>query len=222
MNPFRTFIRLAFIPATLSVALILPMHAAQAQELTGQALVDALRGGGYTIYFRHVATNWNQSDKVAADGDWLSCDPDRMRQLSDEGRETAKRIGAAIRRLGIPVGEVLSSEYCRARETAELLDVGAVTPTRDIMNLRSAAYVGGRAEATERARRIFALPTPEGANRIIAAHGNLMQAVTGGYAGEGGAGVYRRNEDAERGFVTVATLTPEDWVRLAEAHPQNQ
>ena len=42
----------------------------------------------------------------------------------------ARRIGDAIRALGVPVAKVLSSEYCRAWETARLLDLGPVTRTR--------------------------------------------------------------------------------------------
>ena len=209
--------RPATLPAFLTamfVAVALGPHA-NADTLSGKALVDALRAGGHTIYFRHTQTDWNQNDRVERDGDWTSCDGARMRQLSNEGRATARRIGEAMRALGVPVGEVLSSEYCRAVETARNLDVGEVKPTRDIMNLRAAAFVGGRDEATERARRVIAMPPPEGANRVIAAHGNLMRATTGDYAGEGGAGIYRPDEDAERGFVRVAELTPEDWQRLA-------
>ena len=115
-----------------------------AAELKGKALVEALQDGGYNIYFRHAPTDWGQHDRVEAAGDWTSCDPAKMRQLSSEGRATARRIGEAIRALGVPVAKVLSSEYCRAWETARLLDLGPVTRTRDIMNMRIVAHVGGR------------------------------------------------------------------------------
>ncbi|MDH3221137.1 MAG: histidine phosphatase family protein, partial [Gammaproteobacteria bacterium] len=95
--------------------------AAQAPaELTGRDLVTALRNGGYNIYFRHVATDWSRSDDLRQAGDWLDCDPARMRQLSDAGRADARAIGAGMRGLGVPVGEVLASPYCRTMETARL------------------------------------------------------------------------------------------------------
>ncbi|MHC4456635.1 MAG: histidine phosphatase family protein, partial [Planctomycetota bacterium] len=103
--------------------------------LSDEALVTALRRGGYNIYFRHAATDWSQNDQVTAEGDWTSCDPARMRQLSAEGRVVAQRIGAAIRRLDIPIGHVLASEYCRTRETAQLMDLGPVRTTRAIINM---------------------------------------------------------------------------------------
>ena len=33
-----------------------------ANELEGRTLMEALRKGGYNIYFRHAATDWSQND----------------------------------------------------------------------------------------------------------------------------------------------------------------
>jgi phosphohistidine phosphatase SixA len=144
---------------------------APAAELEGRTLVEALQEGGYTIYFRHAQTDWGQADRVDT-GDWTSCDPAEMRQLSSEGRAIARRIGEAIRALGVPVAKVLSSEYCRAWETARLLNLGPLTRTRDIMNMRIVDHVGGRDAVIRRAQRLLAQPAPEGANVVIVGHGN--------------------------------------------------
>lgn len=208
----RSLVRLCL--AALAVVAIVARPVG-AQDLAGAALIDALRGGGYTLYFRHAATDWSQSDRVAADGDWTSCAPAEMRQLSDAGRATARRLGAALRALEIPVAEVLSSEYCRATETARLMALGLVRPTRDIMNLRAAAYVGGRDAAIARLRRALAKPPPPGGNVVIVAHGNLMRAATGAYPGEAGSGVFRSDRASELGFVLVAELAADDWLQLA-------
>jgi len=189
---------------------------AAGEELEGEALVEALRGGGYTIYFRHAATDWSLDDRVEKAGDWLSCDPKKMRQLAPEGRETVRRIGEAMRALRIPVGKVLASEYCRAWQTARLMDLGPVTRTRRIMNMRAVAHAGGREAVIRRARSVLAEPPPEGTNTVIVGHGNLMRAATGAYAGEGGSGVYAPRADSAQGFELVAELSPEDWLRLAK------
>lgn len=199
--------------ALILIASLAP--AAAAQELQGQALVEALRGGGFNIYFRHTTTSWDQTDQVDAAGDWKSCDPQRMRQLSAEGRDMARRIGAAIETLRIPVARVLSSEYCRAAETAKLLDLGAVTQTSDIVNLRSAQYAGGNEAAVRRAQAVLSQPPPAGANAVIVGHGNLMSAATGVTAEEGGSAVYMPAPGNERGFDLVARLTAGDWEKLA-------
>ncbi|HEX9648618.1 MAG TPA: histidine phosphatase family protein [Alphaproteobacteria bacterium] len=206
------------LPAVLVSALVVIAAAqvARADELAGAALVEALRAGGYTIYVRHAATDWGQHDRVAAAGDWTSCEPSEMRQLSAEGREAARRLGAAIRALAIPVAKVLSSEYCRAVETARLMDLGPVATTREIMNTRAAEYVGGLEAAIRRARRVLATRPAEGANTVIVGHGNLMRAATGAYPEEGGSGVFAADPDAPHGFVLVALLSADDWLRLAE------
>jgi broad specificity phosphatase PhoE len=201
-----------------ALALILIGGPAATEETGTAALVRALRDGGHTIYFRHAQTDWRNSDQLTKAGDWLSCDPGKMRQLSDQGRATARRIGGAMRALGIPVGTVLSSEYCRSHETARLLGLGPVTKTSDIMNMRAAAFVGGREAVVQRARRVFAEPPLPGTNTVIVGHGNLMRAATGAYAGEAGAGIYVPAADTEHGFKLIAEVTPDDWIRLAERY----
>ena len=50
-----------------------------------------------------------------------------QRNLDDRGRAQARAIGEALRQQGITFDAVLSSQWCRTRETAELLHVGPVT-----------------------------------------------------------------------------------------------
>jgi phosphohistidine phosphatase SixA len=139
-----------------------------------------------------------------------------MRQLSDSGRATARAMGAAMRALEIPVGKVLSSEYCRAAETARLLNLGRVETTPDIMNMRVADLVGGREAVVRRARRVLSTPPPVGTNVVIVGHGNLMRAATDAYAPEGGSGIYTPQPEHETGVRLVAELAPDDWMELAE------
>jgi phosphohistidine phosphatase SixA len=201
----------------VALALSAGYGAAAAEEFAGPALVEALRGGGYTIYFRHAATDWRNSDRVEQAGDWTSCDPARMRQLSEAGRETARRIGDAMRALEIPVGRVLSSEYCRAAETARLMNLGRVETTRDVMNMRAAAFVGGREAVIRRAQAVFSRTPPPGSNVVVVGHGNLMRAATEAYAAEGGSGIYAATPGSDRGFQLIARLSPDDWTNLAAA-----
>jgi phosphohistidine phosphatase SixA len=188
---------------------------ASAQQLGDEMLLEALRNGGYNIYFRHAETDWSQGDQVEHAGDWTSCEPDKMRQLSDTGRATARRLGDAIRALGIPVGKVLSSEYCRAVETARLMQLGPVETTRDIMNTRAADFVGGREAVIRRAQRVLSEPPATGVNVVIIGHGNLMRAATDAYPDEGGSGIYAPRPESDKGFELVARLSSNDWSRLA-------
>ena len=76
----------------LLLALLGAAAPAAAQTLEGAALVAALRDGGFNLYFRHAETDWSRPDQVRSEADLPSCDPGRMRQLSEEGRATARAV----------------------------------------------------------------------------------------------------------------------------------
>lgn len=215
MQQARTAPVAARVAALLLATLVLAPAPARAAESTprGPALVQALRAGGHVLYFRHAATDWSGADRVTAPGDWDSCEPARMRQLSEEGRAVARTIGRALRALGIPVGRVFASPYCRTLETARALGLGPVEITTDIINLRVAQYFGGADAVAARTRaRLAAVPAP-GSNTVLVAHGNVIRHATGEYPGEAGAIVFR--PDGAGGFSVRARLAPEDWTRLA-------
>ena len=65
--------------------------AQSSQPATDATLIEKLKRGGYNLYVRHAATDWSQSDKIAVRGDWVSCDPKKVRQLSDAGRRDARQ-----------------------------------------------------------------------------------------------------------------------------------
>lgn len=189
-----------------------PVVSADTAEISDEVLVDRLRGGGFNLYFRHVATDWSQSDDLQSAGDWRSCDPARMRQLSNSGRAEAQAIGKAMRELKIPVGEVLASPYCRTVETARLMGLGEVKFTTDVMNLRAEHYFGGRDAIVATARRLLATPPAAGANRVIVAHGNVAREATPVYPGEGEGIVFV--PDGNGGFQVLDRVSPERWTRL--------
>ena len=186
---------------------------AGAQTLEGAALVDALRSGGLNLYFRHAATEWSQDDQVRDRGDLPSCDPQRMRQLSDDGRAAARAVGEAMRALGVPVGAVYASPYCRTVETAEQMGMGPVQTTEDVVNLRAADYAGGREAIVARARARLSMAPAPGGNDVYVAHGNVARAATDVYPGEGEGIVFRPL--GENGFEFVGRLDPAAWVELA-------
>ena len=187
-----------------------------ATGLEGPALVEALRQGGYNIYFRHAATDWSHNDQVSEAGDWTSCDPGKMRQLSKAGQKTAGAIGAAIRALQIPIGQVLASPYCRTVETARHMKLGPVETTTDIMNLRVAEYFGGTAAIAEHTRRRLSMLPPAATNAVLVAHGNVLVNATDVYPQEAEAIVFRPEGNGTWTF--VARILPQEWIRLATEH----
>jgi len=180
--------------------------------LTGAGLLEALRAGGHNIYFRHAQTDWSQDDHIDKPGDWNSCDPGRVRQLSSHGRRVASEVGTAMRALRIPVGKVLSSPYCRCVETARLIARAPVTTTTDIMNLRVAEYFDGRDAIVKRARARLATLPAAGTNTVLVAHGNVAREATPVYPDEAEAVIFRPVQNAD--FVLVGRLKPGQWAEL--------
>ncbi len=204
----------SFAALLLIVAGIADGRAQTEPLLDGPDLIVALKQGGYNIYFRHAQTDWAQDDYINKAGDWNSCDPAQLRQLSEEGKQVASSVGAAIRALRIPVGKVFSSPYCRCVQTAEFLAAGPVTTTTDVMNLRVAEYFGGRDAIIKRAQKRLATDPVAGTNNIFVAHGNVAREATPVYPGEAEAVVFR--PDQKGGFLFVARITPSKWKQLAQ------
>ncbi|MES9970642.1 MAG: histidine phosphatase family protein [Candidatus Thiodiazotropha sp.] len=202
------------------MTLFLCLGPASVVAIDDKELLTRLRSGGYTLYFRHVATDWSIQDRVSKAGDWLSCDVRQMRQLSDRGRADASAIGQAIRKLGIPVGQVLASPYCRTMETAQLFNIGSIESTTAVMNLRSAGYFGGRDKILASAQRLFSTPPAAGANRIVVAHGNVAREATPVYPDEGEGVVLLA--DGKGGFDVIARIPLERWRRMLEVDMGNQ
>jgi phosphohistidine phosphatase SixA len=187
-------------------------QAAEPLAVTGWELVRQMKSGGFNIYFRHAETDWTQLDGVDAPGDWRSCDPTRIRQLSDIGRRNASRVGKAIRALDLPIGKVFASPYCRTMETATIMEIGIVESSNDIINLRVADYFGGRGAVIETARRALATKPASGTNSVFVAHGNVVREATLIYPAEAEGVVFR--PDGVGGIDYVARLTPDQWDQL--------
>jgi hypothetical protein len=87
-------------------------------KLTGAALLTVLSKGGHIIYFRHAQTDKDYADQADAKMKLDQCET--QRKLSAAGIQQAKDIGDAFKAKNIPVGDVITSDYCRAWKTAEL------------------------------------------------------------------------------------------------------
>lgn len=82
------------------------------------ALWSALTDGGKVVMIRHTQSEEatpEVSMHLSAEGDCT-----QEQNLSEEGQEQARALRARFQEQGVIVGTVLSSEFCRARQTAEL------------------------------------------------------------------------------------------------------
>ena len=208
-------------PLILAVALLAPAAPALPQNapasttdalpaLAGPALVTALRRGGYVLYLRHTSTDFGENDERMTD--YADCKS--QRNLTDVGRAEARSIGAALRELRIPIGEVLASPYCRTLESGRLV-FGRATV--------SLAVRGGpaRPESPDRyaeLRALLSTPVAGRTNTAIASHGNPFFGVTGGpYLAEGEIAVIEPQGNGR--FRIVARIPKDGWAALIAAAP---
>jgi len=205
MTELRAVRRLLALAAAMLLAFAHADLAAADDALAPRALLEALRAGGLVLYFRHAATDFGENDMNMTD--YADCN--NQRNLTDEGRKDARAIGAAIKRLGLPVGDVLASPFCRTMETATLIFGRAVaTP----------AVLGGPAAAPPEKyaplKRLLSASPPTGFDLAVVGHGNPFKAITSvPYLAEGEAAVLRPL--GAEGFHLVARIPKDGWDALA-------
>lgn len=105
-----------------------------------------------------------------------------QRNLDDRGRAQARAIGAAFRERGITVDRVLTSQWCRARETAALLGLGE---PQELPDLNS--FFADRREAESQTQRLAAAirALPRGTVAVLVTHQVNITALTGVYPSSG-------------------------------------
>jgi phosphohistidine phosphatase SixA len=156
--------------------------AAQATE-SGWAL---LREGGHVVLIR--------SAMAPGTGEPHNFEIDKcrtQRNLSERGRQQARKIGALIAARAAPVELVLTSRYCRTRETARL----AFGDSEDFTPLDPPSE-----DEDERAVQIEAIlqeirDYSGSGNLILVTHLETIKALTGEPAREGEAVIVRPDEE---------------------------
>jgi phosphohistidine phosphatase SixA len=102
------------------LALAICCGQAVALEVPVLSLAEAakkLSAGGYVLVMRHGTTEPGVGDPPG----FKLNDCKSQRNLSTEGRAQLKRFAEAIKAAGIKVDDVASSEWCRCKETADLV-----------------------------------------------------------------------------------------------------
>jgi phosphohistidine phosphatase SixA len=139
------------------------------------ALWARLRDGGLVVMIRHATAPGVGDPPGLRLGDCST-----QRNLSDEGRAEARRIGEAFRRERVPVDEVRSSEWCRCRDTAELA-FGRYTPWPAINS-----FFGDRGTEPAQTAAVRALGAREAkGNLVLVTHQVNITATTGVYPASG-------------------------------------
>ncbi|MEO8133448.1 MAG: histidine phosphatase family protein [Betaproteobacteria bacterium] len=144
---------------------------APAAPRPGDPVVARLLEGGYVVYLRHGRTDSTYQDKPDKPGWWKYCDVRGHRPLSDDGRAQMLLIGAQLRALRIPVAKVASSEYCRAVDSALLLQLMPLE-LDPALNYTDAQRFSKRSDVkiANDLRALFSTVPPIGRNTILVGH----------------------------------------------------
>ena len=145
--------RLGPLVGLVALICLMPLRATGADI---SKIVLMLKQGGYVLVLRHGATDDSQKDVYP----FVFDDMKKQRQLSDRGRQVAREMGAALKTLGISIGQIYSSKLNRAIETGSLMSGAQITPVNELTD----SGAGGAS----------AMANPNGSNAKI---GNAIRAL---------------------------------------------
>jgi phosphohistidine phosphatase SixA len=113
--------------------MLLACFTAQSASANELAIWDKLQGTnpkGYVLLLRH-----SYAPGIGDPENFRLGDCSTQRNLNEIGRQDAKDIGDWLKRREIKILRVESSRWCRAKETAQLLDLGKVRLNRNLDSL---------------------------------------------------------------------------------------
>jgi len=192
-----------------ALSFVLTAGLAHAQMLSSEALLKALRHGGYVIVMRHASSPREVPDKAAANPD--NTKPER--QLDETGRTTAAAMGKSLRDLKIPIGEIYSSPTYRALETLRLAQLSNPKPTPELGDNGQSMGVTNEAQAAWLKKAVAQFPS--GTNTLLVTHfPNLTRAFPQDATGveDGEALIF--GADGNGGAKVVARVKIEEWPKL--------
>ena len=176
-----------------------------AKNIPGPVLLAELKRGGYTLFLRHTSTDFSRDDVKSRSDD----DCENQRPLTDKGRDEARRIGNDLRKLGIPISEVLASPRCRTVEVAKL----AFHNYKIAQEARGGIFTEKPVDRYDRLRALFDKGPGNGRNTIIVSHGNPFYATAGApYLAEGEAAIIK---PLGKDFEVIARVRWDGWSGLA-------
>jgi len=163
-----------------------PLLAAAAPARAGgwpAPLLTELRAGGCVVLLRHAQTVPGIGDPPG----FRLHDCTTQRNLSEQGREQARRLGEVLAQARVPLGPVRSSRWCRCLDTGRLA-FGRVEPWPVIDSF----FADRATESVQTAAlRDWVLTWGGPDNAMLVTHQVNITALTGAFVGMGEALVLR-------------------------------
>lgn len=144
--------------------------------------------GGYILHFRHAErAKWidvQMYDSLESDVHGNGVNNSRLAEtdyfaqavcLNDRGTIQARAMGEHLRHINLPIGYVISSPICRARQTAELAFGGYDRLDRDLVH--RGPYNQSVSDHVASLVRLYSdLPMIENSNTVVSAHNSVVHA----------------------------------------------
>jgi phosphohistidine phosphatase SixA len=137
--------------ALLTTSLTQPAHAnepAKGLEIWGQ--LQGSNPKGYVLLMRHALAPGVGDPPNLKVGD---CSTER--NLNEEGRTQAREMGQWLQRREIKILRVETSRWCRANETAKLLNIGTVRPNKNLDSLFQETNLNSHPQTANIKKRII-------------------------------------------------------------------
>lgn len=122
----RVLAIVALLMSTIALGTINAGGFAPVRGTAEQQALSALKAGGHVLLMRHSYTEGQDQEDL----DVENCST--QRNLNERGREHAVALGRMLQESGIKIVRTLSSQFCRTKETAELM---GHAPDETIANL---------------------------------------------------------------------------------------
>lgn len=196
MQKIQIYLRFFTLFLLLSLCTPAAGSAIAAEQIEEGELLALLQQGDHIALLRHaLAPGFGDPDNFKL-GDCAT-----QRNLSQQGREQAVRIGKILKRAGITTAAVYTSQWCRCRETAELLSLG--TP-QELPALNSFFQNFSRKDEQTAELEKWLAAQPIDTPLILVTHQVNITAFSDVFPSSGEIVLMRRNEDGI--FQTVGSI----------------
>jgi phosphohistidine phosphatase SixA len=201
--------RLSRAAAACGMLLLTVVVARAGQARSAEELIGLIRQGGYVLVMRHASSPREAPTREQANPDNLK----QERQLDESGRRGAAAMGEALRRLQIPIGDVLTSPAYRAMETVRLARLDRPQAVSELGDGGQSMQDVSEAQGSWLRSRVNEVPGSR--NTILVTHQpNLSRAFPdwGSSVADGEIVVLR--PDGRGGVAVIGRIPIEEWPRL--------
>ena len=183
----------------LILLISLSIQPSYANELLIWDKLNTSSAKGYVLLLRH-----SLAPGVGDPDNFKLGDCSTQRNLSQEGRDDAAEIGAWIKRQNVKIYRVESSRWCRARQTAKLLDIGKVKLNKNLDSLFRESNLENHPKTLKTKQQILNHRSKSGLLVLVGHYVNIAALV--GVGVDSGEGVIVKAD--KNGVVKVLGTTP--------------